>query len=216
MRSAISLVLNSIRNWQLALQTALFYQKMRLFYPNVTLGKNIRLYGKLIWKVAPGAKIVIGDNVVFRSSTQYNAIGLYNPVIISVANGATLHIDHDCGFSGTSINVTSSVTIGPYCNLGGNTSIWDNDFHPLDYQLRRTQLEGFRKAAIAIGADSFIGANSIILKGVTIGERSIVGAGSVVTRTIPDDQIWAGNPARFIRDVPASTLAEITRPAYSL
>lgn len=47
----------------------------------------------------------------------------------------------------------------------------------------------------------FIGANSIILKGVTIGEKAIVGAGSVVTRSIPDGEIWAGNPAKFIRKI---------------
>ncbi|MEI3417887.1 MAG: DapH/DapD/GlmU-related protein [Blautia sp.] len=47
----------------------------------------------------------------------------------------------------------------------------------------------------------FIGANSIILKGVTIGEKAIIGAGSVVTRSIPDGEIWAGNPARFIRKI---------------
>lgn len=45
----------------------------------------------------------------------------------------------------------------------------------------------------------FIGANSIILKGCTIGENSIVGAGSVVSKDIPDNEIWAGNPARFIK-----------------
>ncbi|WP_338875456.1 acyltransferase [Spirosoma sp. SC4-14] len=209
-------VLNLIRtSWQ-AIQNALFYQRIKLFYPNVTLGKNIQLYGRLVWKVAPGAKVVIGDNVVFRSATKHNAIGLYNPVIISVANGASLYIDHDCGFSGTSINVADSITIGPYCNLGGNTCLWDNDFHPLDYQLRRIQLEGFRKASIQIGADAFIGANSIVLKGVTIGERAIIGAGSVVTRSIPADQIWAGNPARFIRNVSAVLPVEAIQPVYSL
>lgn len=46
---------------------------------------------------------------------------------------------------------------------------------------------------------AFIGGNSIILKGVKIGKNSVVGAGSVVTRDIPDGEIWAGNPARKIR-----------------
>ena len=46
---------------------------------------------------------------------------------------------------------------------------------------------------------AFIGAHSIVLKGVTIGKHSVIGAGSVVTKNIPDNEVWAGNPARFIR-----------------
>ena len=48
---------------------------------------------------------------------------------------------------------------------------------------------------------AFIGAHAIILKGVTIGEGSVIGAGSVVTKSVPDGEIWAGNPAVFIRKV---------------
>ncbi|MCD7824200.1 MAG: hypothetical protein LUG86_09355 [Oscillospiraceae bacterium] len=54
---------------------------------------------------------------------------------------------------------------------------------------------------VAVGNGAFIGAHTIILKGVTVGEKSIVGAGSVVTKSIPDGEIWAGNPAHFIRKV---------------
>ena len=54
---------------------------------------------------------------------------------------------------------------------------------------------------IIVGDDVFVGANSIILKGVIIGARVIIGAGSVVTKNIPSDEIWAGNPAKFIRKV---------------
>lgn len=64
-----------------------------------------------------------------------------------------------------------------------------------DEQGRRYQ----RYAPIMIGNDVFIGVNSIVLPGVTIGSRVVVGAGSVVTQDIPDNSVVAGNPARRIR-----------------
>lgn len=53
--------------------------------------------------------------------------------------------------------------------------------------------------AVTIREGAFIGAHCVILKGVTIGKNAVVGAGSVVTKSIPDNEIWAGNPAKFIR-----------------
>ncbi|WP_262710533.1 acyltransferase [Dinghuibacter silviterrae] len=55
-------------------------------------------------------------------------------------------------------------------------------------------------APVKIGDNVFIGMDSIILKGVTIGSNVVVAAGSVVARDIPDNQIWGGNPAKFIRN----------------
>lgn len=46
-----------------------------------------------------------------------------------------------------------------------------------------------------------IGAGSVILCGITIGKNVMVGAGSVVTKNIPDNEVWVGNPARFLRSV---------------
>jgi len=49
-----------------------------------------------------------------------------------------------------------------------------------------------------IGNDVYIGADAIILPGVTVGDRSVIGAGSVVTKDLAGNGVWAGNPARFI------------------
>ena len=54
---------------------------------------------------------------------------------------------------------------------------------------------------VIIEDDVFIGMNTIILKGVTIGARSIIGAGSVITKSIPSDCIAAGNPAKVIKRI---------------
>lgn len=51
---------------------------------------------------------------------------------------------------------------------------------------------------VLIKKNAFIGMGSLIIKPVTIGENAVVGAGSVVTHDIPDNEIWAGNPARRI------------------
>jgi len=57
----------------------------------------------------------------------------------------------------------------------------------------------YRYAPITIGNDVFIGVNTIILPGVSIGDRVVIGAGSVVTRSIPSGSVVAGNPARFVK-----------------
>jgi len=84
--------------------------------------------------------------------------------------------------------------------IGGNCKIWDSDFHSSDPAQRlKAANENFKTAPIIIGNNVFIGSSSIILKGVEIGENSVIGAGSVVTKKIPANEIWAGNPAQFIK-----------------
>lgn len=58
----------------------------------------------------------------------------------------------------------------------------------------------YRLGDVHIGKGTFIGVGSIICNSVRIGQNSIIGAGSVVTKDIPDNQVWAGNPARYIKD----------------
>ena len=56
-----------------------------------------------------------------------------------------------------------------------------------------------KNAPIIVKDNVFIGANATLLKGITIGENTIIGACSVVTKNVPANQIWAGNPAKFIK-----------------
>lgn len=63
-------------------------------------------------------------------------------------------------------------------------------------------------APVQIGSHAWIGFNSIILKGVTIGDRSVVAAGSVVTHDVPADTLVGGNPARVLRTIAEPELQE--------
>lgn len=53
--------------------------------------------------------------------------------------------------------------------------------------------------SVTLGEDVIVGLGANICPHVSIGDRAIIGAGSVVTKHVPDDQVWAGNPARYLR-----------------
>ena len=100
----------------------------------------------------------------------------------------------------TVVSYNTTITIEDYCTIGAGAKFINTDFHPLDPELRK--FGNYDKATskpIHIKENAFIGMGCIILKGVTIGKNSIIGAGSVVTQNVPDNEIWAGNPARKIR-----------------
>lgn len=58
---------------------------------------------------------------------------------------------------------------------------------------------GYDYGKVTIGKNAWVGANCIICKSIKIGEGAIIGASSVITKDIPPYEIWAGNPAKFIR-----------------
>ena len=102
----------------------------------------------------------------------------------------------------TVVSYNATITIEDYCTIGAGVKFINTDFHPLDSELRK--FGNYDKATckpIHVEQNAFIGMGAIILKGVTIGKNSIIGAGSVVTRNVPDGEIWAGNPAVYIRKI---------------
>ena len=86
--------------------------------------------------------------------------------------------------------------------MGQNFFYWPcycKIFHSLDVSRSKKENDKDKSSAVIIGDELFIGAHTIILKGVTIGRGAIVGAGSVVSKSIPAGEVWAGNPVKAIR-----------------
>jgi len=175
-----------------------FYNYLAIKFKNIEHSDIPIIKGKLY--ISNSGKCIFGKKLRFNSSLTSNFVGINKPCTLAVGKGAKLIIGDYSGFSGVSIFCAKKITIGKNVNFGGNVSVWDTDFHPLDFLDRRDHnVNKINSVPIFIEDDVFIGAHSIILKGVTIGARSIIGAGSIVTKSIPMDEIWAGNPAKFIK-----------------
>jgi UDP-2-acetamido-3-amino-2,3-dideoxy-glucuronate N-acetyltransferase len=86
------------------------------------------------------------------------------------------------------LKIEDNVFIGPNVTF-------TNDKYPRSKQYPQK----FQRTLIK--EDASIGANATILGGVYIGEKSMIGAGSVVTKNVPDGELWMGNPAKFIRKI---------------
>ena len=177
------------------------YFKLIMKLNKVKFGKNLNLYGIPVIFKKKGSQLNIGENCTIKSSFLSNLVGLsQRTIIVTRTEEAKIEIGNNVGISGATIYARKEITIGDNTLIGGNVKILDNDFHPIEVEARNLDIKekiGTRK--IKIGKDCFIGANSLILKGVEIGDGSVVGAGSVVTGKFPSNVVIAGNPARVIK-----------------
>ena len=146
----------------------------------------------------------IGSKFSFNSGKFYNMIGRQQQCFFIITKGAELTIGDNVGLSSTAIVCHEKITIHDNVRIGGGVVIYDTDFHSLDFEERTSvpeDLINVKTAPVIIEKSAFIGAHTIILKGVRIGENTIIGAGSVVSKNIPPNEIWAGNPIKFLKKI---------------
>jgi galactoside O-acetyltransferase len=91
------------------------------------------------------------------------------------------------------------IYVGDWTEFGPNVTIATAG-HPIHPELREDPELQFNKD-VHIGRCVWIGANTVVLPGVTIGDNSVIGAGSVVTKDIPANVVAYGNPCRVIREI---------------
>jgi len=133
-----------------------------------SIGQNTRIWQYTV--ILEGAKIGSNCNINSHCFIEKNVI---------IGDNVTIK----CGVQlWDGITVENNVQIGP-------NATFTNDKYPRaknkEFLLQKTIIKKFAS----------IGANATILCGITIGERAMIGAGSVVTKDIPDGELWYGNPA---------------------
>jgi acetyltransferase-like isoleucine patch superfamily enzyme len=129
----------------------------------------------------------LGDHSVVESfSCINNAVG---DVVIGDHTRIGLHN-----------TIIGPVTIGQHVNLAQGIVVTALN-HNYSIPDQRIDQQGVTTAAVTIENDCWIGANAVILPGVTIGEHSVVAAGAVVTKDVPSHSLVAGVPARIIKQI---------------
>lgn len=173
-----------------------------LRFQGIKVNGRVQVDGKPIVIKWGTPTIEIEDGVVLQSNPLHNDAGIVHPCTISAENsGAKIYIGKNTGMSGVQICCSKSIYIGKNVNIGANVTIYDSDHHQLNPYDRLYNCNQVKTAEVVIDDYVWIGANSIILKGVHIGRGAVIGAGSVVTKDVPELTIYAGNPAKFIKKI---------------
>jgi len=168
--------------------------------PGLVLGANVTFTGVPLIQVTPGALIRIGDDVTINSENYDYHVNMHSPVkLMADRSEAIIEIGAGTRIHGTAIHAWKSIRIGKKCLIAANCQIMDASGHELclDDPERRVRSKDCPRPVVIEDA-VWIGANSIILPGVTIGRGSVIGSGSVVTGDIPPMVLAAGNPARVV------------------
>ena len=154
-------------------------------------GRGSKIYHSVRMDTPPYRKFSLGKQSVIESYCCINnAVG---DVII----GSHTRIGIHC-------TVIGPVTIGNHVNLAQGIVVT-----ALNHNFKDTTLyideQGISTNPVVIGDDVWIGANAVILPGVTIGRHAVVAAGAVVTKDVPDYCVVGGVPARIIKRIESPT-----------
>jgi len=166
----------------------------------IDVGRQCSFYGIPRVHRVRGAVISIGDRCVIRSASGSNEYSRGLPTVLSaVAPGAVLSLG-DCVSASDSVIVCARrVHIESGTFLGDETLVMDKDAHPVCPECREAGHSG-STGEVHIGRGCFIGARSIVLKGVTLADGTCVAAGSIVTKGQGEmGGVLAGIPARAVR-----------------
>ena len=150
-------------------------------------GRGSKIYWSVRMDTPPYRRFSLGKKSVVESySCINNAVG---DIIIG---------DHTrIGIHNT---IIGPVTIGSHVNLAQGITVTALN-HNYSDTTKRIDEQGVSTKPVIIGDDVWIGANAVILPGVTIGSHVVVAAGAVVTKDVPENTIVAGVPAKVIRTV---------------
>jgi acetyltransferase-like isoleucine patch superfamily enzyme len=178
------------------LTAKILYREPLMRYRCASVGRRLQLEGP-IPEMHGNGRIEIGDDVRIGDRCTW-VVGFKvseNPELI-IGNRVSVNYQN-------LISVAKSLQIGDDTMIAANVQIFDNISHPLSpsRRLRHDPFTLEESAPVLIGKNCWVGTNSIVMRGVTIGDNSVVAAGSIVTKSVPPNTLVAGNPAAPIKQI---------------
>ena len=148
-------------------------------------GRHSKIHHSVRMDTPPYRKFSLGRHSVMESYTCVNnAVG---DVVIGDYTRIGIHN-----------TIIGPVTIGSHVNLAQGITVTALN-HNFEDKNKRIDEQGVSTKPVVIGDDVWIGANAVILPGVTIGKHAVVAAGAVVTTDVPENTVVGGVPAKVIK-----------------
>ena len=172
------------------------------WHNNVFIEGKVVILGRPLIDIRKGSKLFLGDGVILTSRNKGYHLNIQAPVkLFADRPGAEIRIGEQTRIAGSCIHAQKSVVIGKRCLIAGNCQIIDANGHDLSFPgvERRMNTEGW-SAPVVIEDDVWLGTNTVVLPGVTIGRGAVIGANSVVSSNIPPMAVARGNPAEVVLD----------------
>jgi acetyltransferase-like isoleucine patch superfamily enzyme len=155
------------------------------FGHDFSVGTHSRFYIHSNWEIGENVKIATYCSIFAREPLQNGRLIIHGNC--NIGDYGIFDLSDD-------IEIEENVAIGPNCIIYTH----DHEYHDFS---KATWKGGIVKGNIKIKEGAWVGAGTIILPGVTIGKRTVVAAGSVVTRSLAPNGVYAGVPAKKIKDI---------------
>lgn len=142
------------------------------------------------------AGVSIGDGVSVGPNAAIQTVSSINnkSPVLEIGNNSMIGKDFFCSSA-------EKIIIGKNCLFSWRVTILDHD-HVCNLSSKPISDQGVTKGVpVYIGDNTFIGINTVVLKGVSLGKHCVVGANSVVTKSFPPFSVIAGNPAKLIKQL---------------